>query len=448
MKNCALERLALDRASKRHVDENGFLHVSGSAISKEGVNPYYGREVPGWREAGLDPERVYHGYRPGRELAEGATTFCGLPLLLDHHVDSAENPQKEHRVGSLGTDVSFRPPYLLSSLVVTDEAAIRAIETGRARELSAAYMYEPVFQPGVFAGKAYDFVMTRLRGNHVALVEEGRAGPDVVVADARPTFNPQVRRTDMGLINCIKSLIAAARAEGIEPDRAGADQFPDLPSGGQPERLVADKDDHDLTAFYDLIEAVPDAELAEALREQAADMVMPAEEREWADMLREAMRACGFEPGQEDFGEFLALLTRAAQEMRSAEMSGDMEPDETLPEGEGLMEEADFPEAGRHVSQDRRIKRRGQASRWQRDEAARLVRPLSGRIDPLAFDSAAAIYRYALNLNGRRPRTRDPEALRDMVEMCIANLPVRPAHLAAPEQFDGPFKNLSRIRIA
>ena len=40
--------LALDAASKRHKDVNGFLHVDASNISKETVNPYYGREIPGW----------------------------------------------------------------------------------------------------------------------------------------------------------------------------------------------------------------------------------------------------------------------------------------------------------------------------------------------------------------------------------------------------------------
>ena len=39
--------IVLDTASRRHKDENGFLHVASSHISKETVNPYYGREVPG-----------------------------------------------------------------------------------------------------------------------------------------------------------------------------------------------------------------------------------------------------------------------------------------------------------------------------------------------------------------------------------------------------------------
>ena len=51
--------------SQRETDENGFLHVGASHITKATVNPYYGREIPGWQEAGLDPENFKHRLRHG-----------------------------------------------------------------------------------------------------------------------------------------------------------------------------------------------------------------------------------------------------------------------------------------------------------------------------------------------------------------------------------------------
>ena len=60
--------LAFDASSARTVDENGFLHVTSSHITKATVNPYYGREIPGWQAAGLDPEKIYYGLRDPREL--------------------------------------------------------------------------------------------------------------------------------------------------------------------------------------------------------------------------------------------------------------------------------------------------------------------------------------------------------------------------------------------
>ena len=180
------DKIIFDSMSARHKDENGFLHVDRCHITKEQVVPYYGREIPGWRELGLEAEKMYNVYRPAEELEKGYATFNGLPLLLEHHPESAENPQKMHRVGSLGDSAEWNPPYIDVSLHVTDQAAIDAIEQGRFKELSAAYQYEPVLQRGRFNDTPYDIVMKNIRGNHVALVREGRAGPDVVVADAKP----------------------------------------------------------------------------------------------------------------------------------------------------------------------------------------------------------------------------------------------------------------------
>lgn len=180
--------VAFDAApSQRTTDENGFLHVGASHITKAAVNPYYGREVPGWQEAGLDPEAVYYGLRDPEELQASLETWAGLPLHIEHHIDSAEEPQKLTRVGAVGTGAVWNPPYVDAPLTVWDRAAIDAIEDGSFRELSCAYRYDPDFTPGSYEGIPYDFIMRNIRGNHVALVEEGRAGPDVVVADSHPT---------------------------------------------------------------------------------------------------------------------------------------------------------------------------------------------------------------------------------------------------------------------
>ncbi len=104
--------IVLDKNTKRHIDANGFMHVSVSNISKEIVNPYYGYEIPNHTELGLDPDKVYNVYRTGKALEEGAKSFNNLPLMRDHYIDSAESPQREHRVGCVGSDCAFRSPYL------------------------------------------------------------------------------------------------------------------------------------------------------------------------------------------------------------------------------------------------------------------------------------------------------------------------------------------------
>ena len=188
--------------SQRRKDENGFMHVDASHITKEQVVKYYGREIPGWQELKLDPERLYNVYRPADEIEKAAPTFDGLPLLLQHHLESADEPQKEFRVGSISRPV-WNAPYLDCDLHITDGAAIDAIEHGDFKEISAAYLYDPVLERGTFDGDNYEIVMRNLRGNHVALVEKGRAGADVVVADSAPrilrSFAAWVRKNPLAL---------------------------------------------------------------------------------------------------------------------------------------------------------------------------------------------------------------------------------------------------------
>ena len=188
--------------SQRRKDENGFMHVDASHITKEQVVKYYGREIPGWQELKLDPERLYNVYRPADEIEKAAPTFDGLPLLLQHHLESADEPQKEFRVGSISRPV-WNAPYLDCDLHITDGAAIDAIEHGAFKEISAAYLYDPVLERGTFDGDDYEIVMRNLRGNHVALVEKGRAGADVVVADSAPrilrSFAAWVRKNPLAL---------------------------------------------------------------------------------------------------------------------------------------------------------------------------------------------------------------------------------------------------------
>ncbi|WP_233867130.1 DUF2213 domain-containing protein [Paraburkholderia adhaesiva] len=186
--------LAFDRASVRTYDQDGRLHVAITPISKANVSPYLGSEIPEGDALGLDAQRTYRLLRDPGELARAALTFNGIPLIdafdetgREHLQVSAAVPRKEIVVGSTGSDAVFEAPYLRNSLVVWDAKAIRGIETDTRREISSAYYYRADMTPGVYGGEPYDGVMRDIRGNHVALVRAGRAGPDVAVGDAKPS---------------------------------------------------------------------------------------------------------------------------------------------------------------------------------------------------------------------------------------------------------------------
>ena len=183
------ELFGWDEASVRISDADGRLHVAITNISKANVCAYLGREIPDNEALGLDPDRVYQLLRDPEELKKAVSTFNNLPLLSEHRPVSADDHGPDLVIGSTGTDAAFEEPYLKNSLVVWAKKYIGAIESGRQKELSSAYRYRADMTPGVYQGQSYDGVMRDIVGNHVALVKEGRAGPDVVVGDSKEELN-------------------------------------------------------------------------------------------------------------------------------------------------------------------------------------------------------------------------------------------------------------------
>ena len=184
------ERLASDMAmDRREYSVDGHLHVAENKISMANICPYYGREIPDpEHKLGLDPDKVYQLLRDPEELAKAASTFDNKPLLYVHKGVSAGEHPKELVVGSTGTDARFEAPYLFNSLVVWDQEAIDLVESGEQEALSCGYHYDPDMTPGEYQGKKYDGVMRNIVGNHVALVSTGRVSGALVGDSAEGTI--------------------------------------------------------------------------------------------------------------------------------------------------------------------------------------------------------------------------------------------------------------------
>lgn len=176
--------LALDRDSVREIDADGRLHVAVTNISKATVNPYRGHEIPDYEKLGLDPQKIYQLLRDPEELKKAVPTLNGVQVLRKHIPVSAEDHQPWDTVGATLNNAEFVEPYLRNSIVVWAKDDIDAIKSGAKKELSMGYRYTPVMEPGTFQGMPYDGVMRDIVVNHVAIVEDGRAGPDVVVGDS------------------------------------------------------------------------------------------------------------------------------------------------------------------------------------------------------------------------------------------------------------------------
>jgi 8-oxo-dGTP pyrophosphatase MutT (NUDIX family) len=179
-------RLAFDKGSVRTYDHDGRLHIALTHISKANVCPYRGDEIPDPDgKLNLEPNRVYMLLRDPEEIAKGVATANLIPVLNEHVPVSPIDPKQKNVVGYTGTDAVFNAPYLDNSMVISVQDSIRKIEDGSEQELSSAYYYDADMTPGTYEGVAYDGVMRNIKFNHVALVPKGRAGPDVMVGDAK-----------------------------------------------------------------------------------------------------------------------------------------------------------------------------------------------------------------------------------------------------------------------
>ena len=202
--------------SNREIDEvNGYLRVDECNISKCQVRPYLGKEIPNWREFDLEPDKIYNVYCPKEELKKAVPTFNNLPLTREHIEVDVDNVPKEKIVGSLGDHASFEYPYLKNNLIIYDKKDIDLVMSGKKKELSCGYRYTPVRQSGEVDGQHYDFVMTDIVGNHVALVKQGRAGRDVMVADS-----------SKGILETIKEKIMAVFDNDLVGDEFKESEHP------------------------------------------------------------------------------------------------------------------------------------------------------------------------------------------------------------------------------
>jgi hypothetical protein len=212
----ALPVIAMDRSSRRF-DAQGFLHVDACPISKAQIRTYYGREIPGWQSLGLDATRTYRMYCSAEELAKGAATFNNLPILSEHIAIDADNIPDHLIVGTMGNDCAFDGTYLRGGQTIWKRPAITGIVQDRKRENSCGYAYTADMTPGNFGGMPYDGAMLNIVGNHVTLVIEGRAGPDVKVGDEDTMKSRTALMLSGAIAAMVRPLLAADAKVDLTP---------------------------------------------------------------------------------------------------------------------------------------------------------------------------------------------------------------------------------------
>lgn len=170
--------------SQRKKTPQGFLSVP-CRIARSGVQQYQRSEL------GLDgnPWELVDVYRPPEEVfaPEAIASFDGVPITNEHPPElvTADN-WKKYAVGMV-TNPRREGDYLVADLLFTAQDAIDDIDAKIREELSGGYVYDYQANYTATDGKKYVAAQTKIRGNHVALTQKGRAGHPVRVTDSLST---------------------------------------------------------------------------------------------------------------------------------------------------------------------------------------------------------------------------------------------------------------------
>lgn len=164
--------------TNREQDANGFLLVKACPITSFGIFDY------GAGQLGLpgDPNRIVKVFRPESAVNDPAAieSFKNVPLINDHEMLSgfqndkgATAPEDYGVSGVLTGNVYYDAPWMRGDLKVFSREMQAALASGK-KDLSLGYSCDFHAKPGVWQGQPYEVVQDNMRGNHIALVDEGR----------------------------------------------------------------------------------------------------------------------------------------------------------------------------------------------------------------------------------------------------------------------------------
>ena len=153
----------------------GFLICRNVPIARTGEQDYLGTEI------GLKTNEIVKVYRPEEEVfSEAAMASFEGKSVTNNHPPEQVDPENV-KLYEMGHAQNVRrgtgefKDFLVADLHIHDAELIDAIKAGK-RQISCGYECEYVERDG-------QIVQTNIRGNHVAVVDEGRAGVKASIMD-------------------------------------------------------------------------------------------------------------------------------------------------------------------------------------------------------------------------------------------------------------------------
>ena len=157
-------------------EPEGYLLCLNVPVARTGTQEYLPEEL------GVSGSAMIPVYRPEAEVfsPETVASFEGMPVTNDHppegvDVSNIRALQKGH-AHNVRRGTGDESDLLLADLIITDPHLIDQILDEGKREISCGYTYELCEENGTY-------IQRKIRGNHVAVVDAGRAGPRVSIKD-------------------------------------------------------------------------------------------------------------------------------------------------------------------------------------------------------------------------------------------------------------------------
>ena len=304
-------------------EPEGYLLCLNVPVARTGIQEYLPRELnlsdSGFRIQNSELSAAAGNglipvLRPEEEVFSPATvaSFEGMPVTNDHPPEGVDATniralQKGH-AHNVRRGSGEESDLLLADLIITDPALITAILEDGKREISCGYTYELCSENG-------QYIQRRIRGNHVAVVDAGRAGSRVSIKDHKPTQerrkNPMKKSLSKVLARMAKDGDAETVAEIIEemmsPEEANPETPEAEPAAMDPAVTVETEngntvavDEEGLSGILERLDRII------ALLEPAAADEAP--EEDVADVIGEALEAAAEEADDPAAGEIAAVM--------------------------------------------------------------------------------------------------------------------------------------------
>ena len=196
-------------------EPEGYLLCLNVPVARTGTQEYLPEELglTGNEQLSVSAEnKLIPVFRPEEEVfsPETVASFEGMPVTNDHppegvDVSNIRALQKGH-AHNVRRGSGEESDLLLADLIITDPALITAILEEGKREISCGYTYELCRENG-------QYIQRKIRGNHVAVVDAGRAGSRVSIKDRKPVIE---RRKNVMKKSLSKVLARMAKDGDIE----------------------------------------------------------------------------------------------------------------------------------------------------------------------------------------------------------------------------------------